>query len=235
LSIILGFLALLWVVFGKLKVWGVASCTKDWLLKTFTEPLNVVYVTANPWVMLVHGETGKFKRIVDVSAMFWDDGLGTVRAEHVNFVASKYLLRGENVIVHYLQPHPPFVVNTWLRDAVSQPEVAGSKIYDLAARSEKARMEFRRAYVENLRYVLRNVKRLVETALRYKYQVVVTSDHSEILGEYAPLKTLRLLFRKNIVKFLRNWLPYAVGYFHVVGHPCGWVGEELYRVPWVVV
>ncbi|MHA1632593.1 MAG: hypothetical protein ACTSXC_07305, partial [Candidatus Freyarchaeota archaeon] len=148
------------------KVVSIGSCTKDWLLKTFTEPLNVVYITANPWVMLVHGETGKFKRIVDVSAMFWDDGLGTVRAEHVNMIALKYLARGENLIVHYLQPHPPFVVNTWLRDAVSRKEKAGSEIYDLAARSEKARMEFRRAYVENLRYVLRNVKRLVETALR---------------------------------------------------------------------
>ena len=217
------------------KVVSTGSCTRDWLLETFTEPLCVVYVTANPWVSLIHGESRMFKKIVDVSSRFWDERLGTVRAEHVNMIALKYLARGENLIVHYLQPHAPFVVETWLKDNTSQSQVAGSKIYDLVARSEEARREFRRAYVENLKYVLKNARRLVETALRFRYRVVITSDHSELMGVYSPLKTFRLLFRKNIVVFLKNWLPYVTGYFHVVGHPCGWTGRELYEVPWVVV
>jgi hypothetical protein len=130
-------------------------------------------------------------------------------------------LRGENIIVHYLQPHPPFVVKTWLRDEDGPPHLAGSKIYEIAARSRNARREFKRSYIENLRYALRNAKKLAYVASRLGYRGVITSDHSELLGTYAPFKTLRLLFRKNIIKFLKNWVPYAVGYYHVVDHPCG--------------
>ena len=217
------------------KVLSSGSCTKDWLLNTFNKPLDVVYVTANPWVLLLLKNSNVFKAIDDVSTRFWDEKLGTVRAQHVNLVALKYLIKGENLVVHYLQPHPPFVAGTWLEDRSSPPYLAGSKIYELAARNKNARREFRRAYIENLRYVLRYVKRLVQAALRLDYKVVITADHSELLGTYAPLKTLKLMFRKNLVKFLKNWLPYAVGYYHVVGHPCGWVGRELYEVPWVDV
>lgn len=215
------------------RTYSSGSCTRDWLLNTFTRPVNVVYVTANPWVPLLFKSSGVFKAIADVSARFWDEELGTVRAEHVNLVALKYLVRGEKLIVHYLQPHAPFITSTWLKDNTSSRELAGSRIYKLAARSKAAREEFRRAYIENLRYVLKHVRRLVYSALKLGYRVVITSDHSELLGVYAPLKMFRLFFRKNLLKFLRNWLPYAIGYYRVVGHPCGWRGRELYEVPWV--
>jgi len=217
------------------KVLSSGNCTKDWLLNTFTKPLDVIYVTANPWVSLVFKESSVFKAIDDVSARFWDDMIGTVRAQHVNLIALKYLLRGNNLIVHYIQPHAPFIARTWLSDKNSPPHQAGFKIYALATKNKNARREFRRAYIENLRYVLRHVKRLVQSALRLNYRVVITSDHSELLGIYAPLKTLRLFLRKNLVKFLKNWLPYAVGLYHVVGHPCRWPGRELCEVPWVEV
>jgi len=217
------------------RTYSSGSCTRDWLLNTFTEPINAVYVAANPWVALLFKDSKVFKAIDDVSARFWDEKLGTVRAEHVNMVALKYLIKGENLIVHYLQPHPPFITKTWLRDNESPASLAGSKIYELAARSGKARREFKRAYTENLRYVLKYAKKLARVALNLGYNVVITSDHSELLGTYAPLRTFKLFFRKNLVKFLKNWLPYAVGYYHVVGHPCGWLGKELCEVPWVEV
>jgi len=217
------------------KVLSSGNCTKSWLLNTFTEPLDVVYVTANPWVSLLLKNSKVFKAIDDVSARFWDKQLGTVIPERVNLVALKYLIKGMNIIVHYLQPHPPFIAETWLRDKDSPPCLAGSKIYKLATRSGNARREFKRAYIRNLRYVLRIAKKLIHAALRLGYKVAITSDHSELLGAYAPLKTLRMLFRKNIIKFLRDWFPYAIGYYRVVGHPHGWVGKELYEVPWVEV
>jgi len=217
------------------KVYSSGSCTHDWLLNTFTKPINAVYVAANPWVKLLHGKTGMFRAIDDVSARFWDEKLGTVRAEHVNMVTLKHLIKGENLIVHYLQPHPPFITKIWLRDNESPASLAGSKIYELAAKSEEARREFKRAYIENLRYVLKYAKRLTQTALKLGYKVIITSDHSELLGTYAPLKTFRLFFRKNLIKLIKKWLPYAVGYYHVVGHPCRWTGKELYEVPWVIV
>ncbi len=226
------------------KVLSSGSCTKDWLLNTFTKPIDAVYVSANPLayhILRKGGWKGRtflnpFKRVVDVSVRFWDEKLGTVKAEYVNLMAIRYLLKGENVIVHYIQPHPPFVARTWLKDiGTSLKELVKTPIYKLASVNKVARREFRRAYIENLRYVLRNAKKLIQAALRLGYRVVITSDHSELPGTYAPLKIFMLLFRENLLIFLKNWLPYAIGYYHVVGHPCGWKGWELYKVPWVEV
>ena len=217
------------------RVRSEGSCTSEWLLKTFTEPLDAVYVSANPWVPKLLGGSGVFGEIVDVSARYWDDGVGTVRAEYVNVVATRYLFKGKNVVVHYLQPHPPFVVDTWLRDGASPKHLTGSRIYELATRNGVARREFRRAYIENLRYVLRRAKSLVHVALRLGYLVAITSDHGELFGVYAPIATLKLFLRKNLVEFLRNWLPYAVGRYRLVGHPCGLHCRELIEVPWVEI
>ena len=166
------------------KVLSAGSCTREWLKKTFTKPLDVVYITANPWVRLVFPDKSPFKEIVDLSARFWDEKLGTVRAEYVNLVALRYILRGENLIVHYLQPHPPLITKTWLLDGDSPPHAAGLKIYRMAARNKIAREEFRRVYTENLRYILRCAKMLIEAALKHGYRVVITSDHSELIGVY---------------------------------------------------
>lgn len=92
----------------------------------------------------------------------------------MNLVVLKHLVRGEEkLIVHYLQPHPPFVTISWIRDG-SPKELVGSKIYELAARSRINREEFRRAYIENLRYVLKYAKKLAETVLTLGYKVVIT-------------------------------------------------------------
>ena len=211
-----------------------ACCTSKWLEKTFTEPINAVYVTANPWVPLLLRDKGIMKKIHDVSSRFWDERLGTVRAEHVNMIALKYMMKGENVIVHYLQPHPPFISNTWLKGD-DPPELAGRAIYEKAIRDGKARREFVKAYKDNLAYALKNARRLIQLALKLGYKVVLTSDHSELLGIYAPLKTFRWLFRKHPIKLLKAWLPYSIGLYRVVGHPCNWKGKELLEVPWVEV
>ncbi|RLE83776.1 MAG: hypothetical protein DRJ67_11630 [Thermoprotei archaeon] len=225
--------------FRVFKVYSSGSCTKEWLEKTFTEPLDTVYVTANSWVTIVFRNWSPFKAIVDVSAKYWDRGLGTVRAEHVNLVALKYLIRGERLIVHYLQPHAPFVTKTWLVDRVSGARHASLEIYRLARKSRRVRREFRRAYIENLRYVLRHAKRLARMALRLGYRVAMTSDHSELLGDYTPLKVFKLYFsdKRRLLHpiYLARWLLYATGIRRVVGHPCGWRGKELYEVPWVEI
>jgi len=217
------------------KVLSMGCCTSEWLKRTFTEPIDAVYVAANPWVPLLLKDNGIFKSIVDVSSRFWDERLGTVRAEHVNMVALRYLLKGESVVAHYLQPHPPFVCDTWLKDNGGDPRFAGREIYVQAIRDGKARSEFRRAYKKNMAYALGCARKLIDAALRLGYKVVVTSDHSELLGLYAPLKAFRWLFRKHPIKFLKAWLPYAIGLYRVVGHPCNWKGKELLEVPWVEI
>jgi hypothetical protein len=226
------------------KVLSLGSCTEDWLINTFTRPINAVYISGNPLAcyILKRGVwKGKkvlnpFKKVVDVSARFWDETVETVRAEHINLVAIAHLLKGENVIVHYMQPHAPFVTKTWLKDVnPSLRNLIETPVYELARVSKVAREEFKRAYVENLRYVLKNAKKLIYTALRLGYKVAITADHSELLGVYAPHIMFVKLFRKNLLKYFESWLPYLLGIKRVVGHPCGWLSRELYEVPWVEV
>lgn len=151
------------------------SCTKEWLLNTFTEPLDTIYVTANPFVTMLFSGKNMFKKIVDVSKKFWDKKLKTVRTEYVNLVAMKYLLEGENVIVHYIQPHAPFI------DAPPSLYMK-SNICALAERNPFIRQDFRNAYYKNMQYILRHVRRITIAALKLGYKVVITADHSELLG-----------------------------------------------------
>jgi len=245
------------------KVISLGSCTRDWLINTFTKPINAVYITANPWVTKVFKNFKQFKMIDDVSARYWDNKLGTVRAEYTNLVALKYLFKRENLIVHYLQPHAPFVKGSWLYKVIGSSNKIADEMYKLASKNRKARREFKRAYVENLRYVLKYAKKLALVALRRGYKIVITSDHSELLGVYAPIKFLvRILMKRryrrvvtldnmpnvhvhqNIhsltyirkaVNLLKNWLPYAIGYYRIVDHPCMWPDKELYEVPWAEI
>lgn len=205
------------------------SCTKEWLLNTFTESLDTIYVTANPFVTMLFSGKNMFKKIVDVSKKFWDKKLKTVRAEYVNLVAMKYLLEGENVIVHYIQPHAPFI------DAPPSLCMESNIIYVLAERNPFIRQDFRNAYYKNMQYILRHVRRITIAALKLGYEVVITADHSELLGKYSAWNMFKRLRRKNILIFIIKWLPYLIGWYKVVGHPCKWYDIELYTVPWIVV
>lgn len=216
------------------KVLSSGSCTKEWLENTFTKPLpQVIYISANPWIHIV--PRNFFKKIIDLSINYWDKSIGTVRAENVNLVSLKYLLRGEDLIVHYLQPHAPFVCDDSLIDPQSKPTMAGYTIYKLASRYKEFRKKFIFSYDKNMEYVLKHVKKLVRAALRFRYNIVITADHSELLGVYAPISTFKAFFRKNILKFLKSWLPYLIGVYKVVGHPCKWDSMDLRIVPWIEI
>ena len=119
-------------------------------------------------------------------------------------------------------PYPNTILRVWPSNSVSLSNPAGPKIYKFVAKSKNAKRGFSGVYVENLKYVLRNTKRLIQETLRFDYKVIITSDHSELLRTYASFKTLRIMARKNIIKFLikflKSCLPYTVGYYHVVGH-----------------
>ncbi len=200
-----------------------ASCTEEWVLGTFTEPLlDVVYVTANAWVPYLLRNKNIFKSIIYVDR---------IRPEFTSVKVLKYILRDEKVIAHYVQPHPPFFTS----------ELAGvrsSEVYRVVEVEKELWNVFRCAYTENLRYVLRAVKRIIETALSRGYRVALTSDHGELLGDY----NLRVLFyqfkrllRKRVWITIRRFIPYLLGVKRVFGHPPEFRVPELTVVPWVYV
>lgn len=166
---------------------SVAGGSLSWMHRTFEadhDLSNVGYVTANPFTeQAVNG--GRFGAFDEVWRHSWDDNLGTVRAAAVTDAAIE-TFRGEDVtqaIVHYMQPHHPFVPNPIAAginpdDPVDHDTTVWEKLRD----GEIDRVEAMDGYRANLRYVMDEVKRLVRNLDAPR--TVITADHGNALGEW---------------------------------------------------
>ncbi len=99
-----------------------ASTTSEWLEKNFPDEYYYTYVSGNPFVNskkvpLSETATGAtsewdasehFKEIIDSWAKDWDEKRGTVRPEDLTDTAIKNKDK-KKMIVHYMQPHRPFI------------------------------------------------------------------------------------------------------------------------------
>lgn len=209
---------------GVRTVRSMGPCTRIWirqfarLLRQARYGEDVLWCTANPLIdsaRIEYGVTGV--RLMSVWQERWErlgkTGIPSVHPDAVNEEVLAYVRehgQPRRMIVHYLQPHSPYVGQTelavalWgdrLKDPLSavlkglkDPEAAvadGDITWDL----------LRRAYADNLRLVWEATLRLVEGL---KGTVVVTADHGEVIGEGG------------------RW-----------GHNCTWQHEVLRLVPWL--
>lgn len=103
---------------GKLdKRHSVGTSTLEWRDRSFPDRYDdVVYVSSNPYIAStsrVKGFVGgdHFAAVYDVWKTGWDQQLGTVPPEAVNRAAIGALMKHGNMrlIVHYLQPHAPYL------------------------------------------------------------------------------------------------------------------------------
>lgn len=175
-----------------MKVWSPASNTFNWLKVVFPDHYDITYISANPAVnsrgISVYGykATNHFRHIVDVWDFGWDDNRGTVPPRSVNDAVLENL--DKSMIVHYIQPHGPYIGNTKLylpkppRVNLSRPHMTDKLIVEKVKQGEISVKKFRRAYRDNLKLCLIHVSKLI-SELPHE-NIVVTSDHGELLGEY---------------------------------------------------
>jgi hypothetical protein len=84
----------------------------------------------------------------------------------------------KRMIVHYMQPHEPYLHRVANGDEPTEIDIRPFEL--LRCGHEKAPVW--NAYLDNLRYVLNNVERLLEN---YDADdVIITADHGEMFGEY---------------------------------------------------
>jgi hypothetical protein len=177
---------------------------------------DTVYVTANPHASKLSEGTFHYRRnLLDDR---WDDDLKTVPPEVMTEEALE--VHGEfpdkRLIVHYMQPHFPFIGETGRRIAhggVSsgtepddEPHIWFGLRDGILDVDESLVYE---AYRENLEVALPHVREFVENV---DGRSVITSDHGNLVGERTgpiPVK----------------------GY----GHPRGFYAPNLVTVPWLVV
>ena len=103
---------------GKLtKKISIGSCTDEWRDNTFTGRYDdVVYISANPHIsssVKVTGFLGSehFHKVYDIWKKGWDKERGTVLPGTMTKTAIDIIARTKDkrVIIHYLQPHAPYL------------------------------------------------------------------------------------------------------------------------------
>jgi len=166
---------------------SVGSSSSEWLENTFPghpETGETVMVTGNTWTER-YLDADAFAALDEVWKYAWDDDLGTVPAEAVTDRAiAAARERPDRLVVHYMQPHHPFVPDPLAGDggmARTGAHSSESNPWILLRRGEVDADRVREAYRANLRYVLEEVERLVRTV---GGRVAVTADHANLFGEW---------------------------------------------------
>jgi hypothetical protein len=153
------------------------SATREFIRGNFRDRTlhDVVYVSANEWYAKlreeINAELHAFE-FVDRDAM---NGL-TSRPETVTNAAQEAAetYPDKRLIVHYMQPHSPFLGETG-----THIDHAGGLMMTVK-RNDLNHRDIVRAYRENLDLVLQSVDSLLE---HLSGLTVVTADHGELLGE----------------------------------------------------
>jgi hypothetical protein len=196
------------------------SATNEWTRMNFDGQAltDSIYVTGNPvvsrWV-----DTA-FARFIEVWRDGFDQELGTVPAEVVTeaAIAAYENDPDKRLIVHYLQPHYPFVEDPELRftgfegsDEVDVPDGKGgaSDVWEAVGLGLVDPGVAWDAYRRNLEYVLEAIEPLLNAV---SGRVVITSDHGNLVGERIRPIPMKLY-----------------------GHPTGIYHPDLRNVPWAVI
>lgn len=198
------------------RVTSKGSWTVEWATRNFTgEYGDTVYVTANP--LISRHVPDRWHRLVEV----WHDGFDTgIQSVHPETVVSEAIrvhreYPNKRIIVHFVQPHVPFIHDTSLRFGGTWNEIEGwgdgdehcvGNAWDALREGLVSRERIDEGYADNLRSLEQPVEELLDAI---EGKVVLTSDHGNELGR-------------------RGWpLP-----FRTYGHPPDQRLAGLVRVPW---
>lgn len=200
--------------------YSAGGATAEWAQKNFAGQAmtDTVYVTGNPVVS--RGVRTAFHSFVEVWRDSFNEEIGTVPPEPVTDAALEAAADhpDKRLVVHYLQPHYPFIGYPDLRYAtfgqteevtVSDVREGASDVWEALELGLVDHDTVWGAYADNLRRVMKSVDDLLEAV---EGTVVVTSDHGNLLGERVT--------------------PLRIGMY---GHPPRIHHPALREVPWAVI
>lgn len=198
-----------------------AQCTQRWIKAVAPLLRRPIYFNANPVVTRENQREKLGLTTLNLWESLWGNfthlSIPSVHPMSVTSAVWTWLTcrpaaKGSRLVVHYLQPHSPFIGNPPLKltrwGRGMHPFVI--ECHDLK-RPEKAIRDgtvswpdVREAYIGNLRLAWESVNILFKVLKGRR--IVVTSDHGELLGEEGRF-----------------------------GHECNWTNRELFEVPWLEV
>jgi hypothetical protein len=167
------------------------SATNEWTRANFAGEAmtDTVYVTGNPVVS--REVRTAFHRFVEVWRDSFDPEIGTVHPDDVTeaALAAHEAEPDKRLVVHYLQPHYPFVGHPDLRYAafgntdeltVDGVQEGAKDVWEALGLGLVDEETVWAAYRENLELVMASIEPLLAAR---EGRTVVTSDHGNLLGE----------------------------------------------------
>lgn len=185
---------------------SVGSGSDDWHENTFEQtPPHVLedtaFITGNPFVEAHKPPSLGF--LENVKEWGWEESLGAVPAHNITDAAidAGRTTNFERYVVHYMQPHAPFIERTDPDDRrsveLAYPAKDCREPWYQVMRGDLSSDRLRQLYIDNLRYVLQEVDLLCRNFAAER--AVLSADHGNGVGDdglyghpaRVPIKKLR--------------------------------------------
>lgn len=189
-----------------------ASYSLGWLNANFTDDYatemeNTLHISGNPFTQQALDAT-EFRLLDEVWKDAWDTEAGTIRPRPLTdraIAAAREHDDADRIIVHYMQPHIPFINHPDLTTRLSLDAWGSDShktVWQRLKHDELDKPTVWDAYEDNLRLVLDDVALLLDNV--DAETTILTADHGNALGEWG-----------------------------IYGHPRGIAIDALRNVPWV--
>jgi len=167
------------------------SSTAEFVEKNFSKGdfSDVVYVTGNPHFSkkLFSELTGRdpdetFHEVFHTYMSDWDSENGTVLPEPLirDAKTARKLFPDKRLVVHFMQPHHPFVNSEIENDSAMVGKDEDNKIWSRLERGEVTKRHIWSSYRKNMEYILDEIDEFTD---KLEGKTIVTSDHGNAVGE----------------------------------------------------
>lgn len=200
------------------KVKSKGGCTTEWLSRTFDEYLDAVYFSTNPFVngknmclMDTVGETVKkneeidlrwnptehFGKVIDVWERVWNQKQGTVLPSVLNKVVLDSNYRNKKKIVHYIQPHTPYL---------ALKECGGKFPNKLRAEGKEIKRNLKAKLLTKTSPLIRPIIRSFDQRREWKIRKIfgMKLGSFQKLAVEGNIKKLKSLYEYNLKVVLKN-------------------------------
>jgi hypothetical protein len=184
---------------------SLGTCTPEWCNKTFTDQYpNVIYISGNPYInskVKIKRFEGKkhFNKIIDVWGTNWEPDLGTVLPDSINNSVVENLNKygDKKFIIHYLQPHAPYLSPKFKSTGFTVPDVDGSRrvLNSIQGRKSNRALEAMVKAIGIILLKLRIINNIWD--LRLKFRLPPATPMDEFRQKWG-VKGLREAYNENV-------------------------------------
>lgn len=180
------------------SIYSASSYSKGWMENNFKGDISkkydnkmkdTIYISGNPFTEEVFNGN-EFSELDQVWKIGWDNEKGYMPPDIITDRAIQKFrdAQNKNMIVHYMQPHAPFIGENNLGYHIdsnhfgnTESNIGDRTPWELYRDSEITRTELWRSYEDTLRVVLDSLELLLESV--ESENVVISADHANGIGE----------------------------------------------------